>query len=419
MLIVPCALAFRLFGKSEVLPGLIAILTWGSLFTFVLARICRRVDAPSFLLGVGVMCVAFVASFSFHFEQWYAFLGEIVAATLIIVAHWILANERFSRNWLFLAGLLLGLAFQAKILAAVSVTGIGLLFVIRGIQAGCSPAQWLRYALILVMGFVIPTLAFEGYKLLQLGHHAYVVNWRELLAATRERGAPGTTHVTWSSLQQRMALVYERFGFNLFGLLGINVMGALLNWRSASKNWALFSGGILLSMTSAAIYWATLSPGWARYLVICIAMGVFLLSIPIFTVTWWRKLLFVLFAILLLKTGFDRSGHIFRSADRGLFRPSEERTARASLVQIIERRQAEGPVILASRWWGSLAAVEFLLPGSMNFERIETALDRPGPKLILFNHRFDPPSDEVINTARTRTSQIIFTGGPYELVEVR
>ena len=160
------------------------------------------------------MCAAFVARFSFHFEQWYAFLGEIVATALIIVAHWILSSERFSGGWLVLAGLALGLAFQAKFLAAIAASGIVLLFVIRGIDAGCPPAQWLRYFATLLIACLIPTLAFEGYKLFQLGADGYAMNWRELLAATKEMGTQGAVHVTWSSLQQRMALVYERLGLN-------------------------------------------------------------------------------------------------------------------------------------------------------------------------------------------------------------
>jgi hypothetical protein len=43
----------------------------------------------------------------------------------------------------------------------------------------------------------------------------------------------------------------------------------------------------------------------------------------------------------------------------------------------------------------------------------------PQPKIILLNHRFDPPQDELINKIRARTSSIIFAGGPYELLEVR
>ena len=110
---------------------------------------------------------------------------------------------------------------------------------------------------------------------------------------------------------------------------------------------------------------------------------------------------------------------IVHSADHGLFRPTTERAARASLVRIIDQRKKEAPTILASRWWASFAAVEFSLPGSMNFKRIETVSKLPEPKIILFNHGFDPPPDELINKIRARTSSIIFAGSPYELLEVR
>jgi hypothetical protein len=55
----------------------------------------------------------------------------------------------------------------------------------------------------------------------------------------------------------------------------------------------------------------------------------------------------------------------------------------------------------------------------MNFKRIETVSELPEPKIILFNHGYDPPPDELINKIRARTSSIIFAGGPYELLEVR
>ncbi len=77
---------------------------------------------------------------------------------------------------------------------------------------------------------------------------------------------------------------------------------------------------------------------------------------------------------------------------------------------------------MAARYWPSFVAVEFSLPGSMNFKRIETVIELPGPKLILLHDtldRFAPPQDELIEKIRARTSSIIFAGGPYELLEVR
>ena len=151
-------------------------------------------------------------------------------------------------------------------------------------------------------------------------------------------------------------------------------------------------------------------------------MGAFLLSVPVFTLELWPKLVFALLTLVLLMTGLSRAGHILQSADHGLFRPTTERAARASLVRIIEQRKQEAPTILASRYWVSFVDVEFSLPGSMNFKLIETVSELPEPKMILLNHRLDPlcpPQDELINKIKARTSSIIFTGGPYELLEVR
>ena len=45
-------------------------------------------------------------------------------------------------------------------------------------------------------------------------------------------------------VQQRIALVHDRFGVNLIGLLALITFGMLLYWRSASKNWISLSAGL-------------------------------------------------------------------------------------------------------------------------------------------------------------------------------
>jgi hypothetical protein len=421
-LIVPCAIAFKIFGKNEVLPGLTAILTWGSVLTLVLARISRRIDGLSFLLGVSVMCAAFLGTLALHFEHWSSFLGEIVAVVFLILAHWLISNERFVETSLFLCGLALGCAFQAKVLAAIASTGIVLVFVVRGLRADFRPVQFVKYATALLIGFLIPILTFEAYKLFALGGHGYLANWLENLHFIKGQGLRRNIYGTVPLVQQRIALFHDRFSMNLIGLLALITVGMLLYWRSTSKNWILLSAGLLLSVATTAIYWATLSIGLARYLVIAVAMGAFLLSVPIFTLELWPKLLFGFLTLVLLSAGLSRAGKLVQSAAPGLFKPTPERAARASLVRIINERQREVPTILAARYWPSFVAVEFSLPGSMNFKRIETVIDLPGPKLVLFNQTFDPfapPQDEIVNEIRARTSSTIFAGGPYELLEVR
>jgi len=418
-LIVPCAIAFKIFGKNEVLPGLTAIFIWGGILTLVLARISRRINGLSFLLGVSVMCAAFLAIFSFHFEQWYAFLGEIVGAALLILAHWIISNERFSERSSFLCGLAVGCAMQAKLLAGIPAIGIILVFVVRGMHNRLRLVQLSKYAAALLIGSLTPTLSFEAYKLFQLGVHGYLANWQELLNAMKVAGLPSDTHLSLLLVRQRIGLVYHQFGINLIGILALLLFGTFLYWHSASKNWILLSAGLLFSVTITAIYWVTLSIGWGRYLVIAVALGVFLLSVPIFTLELWPKLLFAFLTVVLLRTDFSRIGYIVHSADHGLFRPTTERTARAAVVRVIDQRKQEAPAILGSRWWGSFADIEFSLPGSMNFKTIQKVSDLSEPNIILLNRRFDPSQDVIINQMRARASSTIFVDGPYELLEVR
>jgi hypothetical protein len=254
------------------------------------------------------MCAAFFAIFSFHFEQWYAFLGEIVGAALLILAYWIISNERFSERSSFLCGLAAGCAIQTKLLAALPAMGIILVFVVRGIHDRLRLVQLSKYAAAFLIGSLIPTLSFEAYKLFQLGVHGYLANWRELLNAIEVAGLPSNTHLSLLLVEQRIGSVYHQFGVNLIGLLVLILLGTLLYWHSASKNWILLSAGLLLSITITAIYWATLSNGWGRYLVIAVALGVFLLSVPIFTLELRPKLLFAFLTVVLLPTDFSRIG---------------------------------------------------------------------------------------------------------------
>ncbi len=224
------------------------------------------------------------------------------------------------------------------------------------------PFFMVKYATALLIGFLIPTLTLEAYKLFELVGHGYLANWQQLFNWIKAQGMPSSIHVNVLLLRQRIALVHDSFGVNLIGLVALIAFGMLLYWRSASKNWISLSAGLLLSVATTATYWATLSVGIARYLVIEVAMGAFLLAVPIFTLELWPKLFFALLTLVLLRTGFSRAGYSLHLADHGLFKPTTDRTTRVSLVGMINPRKKEAPTILASTWWGSFADVEFLLP---------------------------------------------------------
>jgi hypothetical protein len=116
-----------------------------------------------------------------------------------------------------------------------------------------------KYATALLIGFLIPTLTFEAYRLFELGGHGYLANCQELFNWIKAQGMPGNTHVNVLLMRQRIALVHDSFGVNLIGLVALIAFGMLFYWRSTSKNWISLSAGLLLSVATTAIYWATLS----------------------------------------------------------------------------------------------------------------------------------------------------------------
>ena len=59
-------------------------------------------------------------------------------------------------------------------------------------RADFRPVQLVKYAAALLIGFLIPTLTFEAYKLFALGGHGYLANWHELLNFIRAYGMQRT-----------------------------------------------------------------------------------------------------------------------------------------------------------------------------------------------------------------------------------
>lgn len=418
-LILPCALALKLFGRSELLPGFTAIALWAAVLTAVFARMSGIVNGASMLAGVAVFCGAILATFPFHFEQWYAFLGEILAASLLLAAHWLVALEKLSSRTAFVAGLCVGLALQTKYQALVATGGVFIIFAVQARRARLSAGATIACIALLLAGCVLPTALFELYKLICLGPSAYERNWHEFLAATREMGLQSGTPLSGQLLRDRLILAHARFGINGWALAAFTAVASYFYRRAALGAWSLLFSGVVLSIVLSAGYWVAFSIGWPRYLTISITLICFVFALPLFSLRSWRqKLACAALACLVLASGFPHIPSGARNADHGLFRPNSTRAARIQLVAEIQRFQAEHPEPLASRWWGSFADIEFMLPGSMNFKRIETVLGLPGPKRILINTQFTDIGDPVVAMIRARAHVTLFAEGPYQLLEI-
>jgi hypothetical protein len=416
-LILPCALLFWLFGANEIVPGVFAVLFSCILFTIILIRIDRKVASTTFLGGVALFCIVNLAVFAHHFEQWHAFLGEIPAAALLLLAHWIAAAERPSAKSFLSCGVLLGLSVLTKHLAVFAAPGVFLILAFRLRGEPRKLAAGLRWLAACLLGCLIPIGVFELFKIQQLGFTGFTANWEAFLAAAGKQGMDAGGQPFWTRVQERLSAVQDRFALNPAALLLFVIFTLRLTWSQWEKCWSRLFAGLAASTAVYSLYWLMFSIGWPRYLVIAIGLAAFALCVPALACSRWQdRALSCVCVLVLVAAGIPRIPYALSLADNGIFRPSTERQARADVVAVIHATEERGPVVLASRWWAECVDVKFNLPSNLNFRLGETVSDLPKGSLLLLNRRFSI-NDSAEKEARAGASTTILAAGSFELLQ--
>lgn len=422
-LLLPLALVLKAGGARETLPGLFTVAFWFAAFTFLFVRAARRTNPLSLLIGVAAFCFAVLAVFPFHFEHWHALLGEVPAAVLLLVAHWIAAFERPTRGWWVACGMCVGLAVLTKALAIIAALGVPVILAIRMIRENEIRRRWLSVVATLIGGCLLPIVAFELFKVTQLGFAGYAENWRTFADFFRGQAfnASGAEGSLTGTVRQRFVIVDQRLlTSRMLFIVAAGAIACAFGLRQYAKQWLALFAGISASMLVLGFYWLFFSIGWPRYLLIGIAMGCFLLALPLLAgARWWCVAPYSALIGVLLAPGIPRLAYVRGRADRGLFRPNSERVARAEIVAKINELQSQRDVTLGSRWPAEYAAVEFALPTAIRFENLETLAARRGRKFILVHKGFPLP-DEAEYLRKTFTAALVpvLSRGPYDVLEV-
>ena len=419
-LVLPCALMLRLFGDHEVIPGLVAITAWAATFTFLFERIRRRVTNGSLFAGIAIFCLSVAIVFVFHFENWHAFLGEVTAGALLILAHWILAMETLSPKWLFLGGLCVGLAIQTKNLALLGGIGVLIALAVR-LKGRQRLPEILAYPAILFAGCILPTLLFESWKIIDLGIHGYLVNWSGFLAAAKRHGVGADRGPFLHLAGQRLAVIRHSFSINPLVYLIIVVLSLGTVAVRFSRSWIILASSVYASVFVWSVYWIYVSTGWARHFEIALLMACFALTIPIFGARSMKDaLLFIGLAIFLLAPALPRLPFLRNRLNHGLFASVGNRHARKKVVKTIRNLHAKTPsVIFAGTWWAEYVDVEFDLQNII-IRHIDQVTQEPGPKFVLVNKNYAIPNehDYIEKTLGAPISATRLTAGPYELLEL-
>ena len=373
-IIFPAALFIKIFGNTYWAPGLSNVILWSSLLIIIGILLQRN--------NYGIGFVFFTFSFLYlaftfmpiHFEHWYALLGEIPAALLIILAILCFFYRNSVLNQI-LTGLLFAFAVQAKFLALIGF----LVFLIAHVliypreQPGeftFSLKLYLKRLLNLGIGFSLPYIFFESWKFLILGPHNYVENWRGYFEYIRSDGATLDQSASLIVLlAERLSLLLDRFGI-LLPNVGFVLM---LVWLMIKRDQTLKQLYVVLVLIIAAysFWWIFFSTGRARYFIISLILLIFVISLPLLSRKPKLQLyLYFVLIILFTSNNWAQLKRPFEGLNGRYFSPTSNTRALLEVSKILNQNTYNDEGRIATEWWATAADIEYLMDDSLNFTTV-------------------------------------------------
>jgi hypothetical protein len=396
-IILPASLIIRIFGNTYWAPGLASVIVWSSLCV-VIGLLIRKYQ-PGIRLSLAIISFFYLglALTTFHFEQWYALLGEIPAALLIILSV-LLSFRDGSRVYQFLSGLAISLAVQAKLLSLVAFVVfllVGAIFYVlhRLKKESAGQKGIIANFGYLLIGFVIPLLAFEMWKFFELGSSGFMDNWKSYLSFISNKGMDrGQTLSQFALYKRRSASIYQGFGITLQSVAFMLALAGLFVSRDKVL-WRIYS--VLVSMViSYLLWWIFISVGWERYFIIPLILIIAVASLP-FLSSYPRKWLLLYFMLIVIWPAgvWDRIPYPLSLIDSGYFMPTRRTEALLKASDILSQGKGKNRVL--TQWWATAANLEYISDSCLIFTtyRDETR-EYVRPYWVAADTKFIDPNDK-------------------------
>lgn len=256
-------------GMDPVLAARLVPLAYWLLLLGGLAVVGRTIGGRWAALLAVATPLAFTASAGFSPIQGPAdLLGEIASAALIVWALAVLPR----RAWL--AGLLVGLAIQAKLIALLALPAFAVaLWALSDGSGWARLRDLLRRSWLPLIFVAVPTLLLELAALISLGPAAFVEHLRALVRFVRSggQGDAGTTVLQkLTTLAESWSLPTWVAAVGAVLAVGLAVFGILRHRRAPSPSDRLVIAYALAALIGALAFvgwWATASrlPLWVRH----------------------------------------------------------------------------------------------------------------------------------------------------------
>jgi hypothetical protein len=416
-LILPVSAAIRIVGNRFWAPGAVQVTLWTVLLVAAWHALGPVATRGRVAIAGGVFLLVAYAVSPYHFEHWYAMLGEVPAALAILLGVAIWAVHPGSGRRSFIAAMLCSLAFLTKALAVVyAATFLTAAFAV-GLAGKREPKHLWRLLTPLLLGFLLPILAFEVWKAATLGLEGYLAHLRAFVQLVfgygTSRAASSPAEIT-----TRLITFYTRFGVSLPGLLIVTIFGGSLAWRTGSpafkRLYLVLLGGVALH----ACYWLALSLGMPRYIFIGVILLSALVAIPYLALEGAAPtLLYSGVLVLGLLGTVGRLQVPIRDLGGAWFAPSALRSNQESVVRFLSVRADRRPFVGQS--WASVADFEYLSKGVRDFKGYAALApeDLARGVLVVINSRFHDAGDGQFSAFVARCGRPVLDAAPYAVHE--
>jgi hypothetical protein len=392
-IILPAAFVIALVGNTYWAPG-VAIVLLNSILLLSNGFLLHKVfpERTGFTSVVLVFFILAYAWMVYHMEQWYALLGEVPAALLILLAILVFLL-RESRANLFISGVLFSLATLAKLIALLPFASFMLFIALNLLWTHRKNINRVVKPLVfdfgtVLLGFLIPYMLFEFWKILSLEIPGYIEYWSRYIKYVTEKGR-GVSGGSLSIALSRLEIIQNRFGIYYPAILGL-MMGLGIALRKDSQLLRFFYLILIISVPYG-VYWFLFSTGWPRYFIIALILKMVFLSVPFMSpkMLLGGKLFYSLVLVLLISLGMNKISPVYPFRGIELYQPTSNVIALVEAGAQLSTQLDRTPFL--TQWWATSADLEYILDQEHNFttywdpkaKQVEKAIIAVNTKFIL------------------------------------
>lgn len=396
-LLLPAALAIKIFGNTYWAPGLAEVSLWFFLLLLIGFTVNRIFSNGRNLTIAAFLFFVFSYIFSvYHFEEWYSLLGEVITAGFLILAfltYYSMKNE----NKAILTGFIFSLSVLSKLIAFLPFASFVLFILLDFCFSNKNDIRnnvhkLIRNLAFLFIGFVIPIILFEIWKVIDLHIIGYINYIKDYFNYVNQLAVSPSSNLV-SRVSERILTAFQRFGIFIPSLL---VIFALMSYfiRKDKTIFSIFAS-LTFAFTLFTIYWLILSNGWARYYYIGLLIGIFLLVLPICSsaMSYRIKAPYMVVLIMIGALNLTKVNIMFPFAGIHLFKASNEVVALTEVSNILTTNLDRRPFL--TQWWATAIDVEYSMKSHLNFTSYnDSTLDYSKAYIVVVNKKFLDYEDE-------------------------